>query len=230
MLDNLVAGQDDYDRLRQLSYQSAEVIILCFSLSHESSLENALSKYYPEMQACCPHVPFILVGVNSQPRDGCDMERSENPHPCVERSNLVAMEGRGVAAAAKLGASGYYYCCPSSGEGVDTVIRVAALCTQLAKKGGPPKSIFRRMRGIPKLILRALGLAPPKSPPRLSECIVDNGNVYTDTDTAAVSVSVAAEESAARSAQDIYLEEITDVLLLSSESELNLCNDDPGVA
>ena len=34
------AGQEDYDRLRPLSYPDTNVLLLCFSISSPDSLEN----------------------------------------------------------------------------------------------------------------------------------------------------------------------------------------------
>lgn len=57
------AGQEDYDRLRPLSYPQTDVFLLCFSLAREASLENIRAKWYPEISFHCPNTPFILVGL-----------------------------------------------------------------------------------------------------------------------------------------------------------------------
>lgn len=54
------AGQEDYERIRQVIYKEANVFILCYSLDNRSSFENIVSKWYPELQPF--QLPIILVG------------------------------------------------------------------------------------------------------------------------------------------------------------------------
>ena len=56
------AGQEDYDRLRPLSYASAHVFLACFSLTHKATLENVESKWIPELKHYGKKAPIILVG------------------------------------------------------------------------------------------------------------------------------------------------------------------------
>ena len=56
------AGQEDYDRLRPLSYPNTDVILMCFSIDSPDSLENIPEKWTPEVKHFCPNVPIILVG------------------------------------------------------------------------------------------------------------------------------------------------------------------------
>jgi len=50
------AGQEEYDRLRPLSYPETDVILICFAIDSHASLENVTDK-----------VPTILI---SPPQDG----------------------------------------------------------------------------------------------------------------------------------------------------------------
>jgi len=45
------AGQEDYDRLRPLSYPDADVILMCFSIDSPDSLENVAEKWTPEVRS-----------------------------------------------------------------------------------------------------------------------------------------------------------------------------------
>ncbi|KAJ0868606.1 putative small GTP-binding protein [Helianthus annuus] len=55
-------GQEDYNRLRPLSYRGADVFILAFSLISKASYEDISKKWIPELRHYAPGVPIILVG------------------------------------------------------------------------------------------------------------------------------------------------------------------------
>eukprot|EP00466_Bigelowiella_natans_P012450 jgi/Bigna1/34528/e_gw1.6.246.1 len=63
------AGQDDYDRLRPLSYPQTNVFLVVFSVNSRASLENVKSKWMPELGHHCPGVPVILVGTKMDLRE-----------------------------------------------------------------------------------------------------------------------------------------------------------------
>ena len=63
------AGQEDYKKLRPLSYPQTDVFILCFSLVSPTSLENVENMWVPEVKEHCPETPYILVGMKSDLRD-----------------------------------------------------------------------------------------------------------------------------------------------------------------
>ena len=43
-------GQDEYDKLRPLSYPDTDVILMCFSIDNPASLENIPAKWSPEVR------------------------------------------------------------------------------------------------------------------------------------------------------------------------------------
>jgi len=63
------AGQEDYDRLRPLSYPQTDVFLICFSIVSPPSFDNVLSKWYPEISHHAPNTPIILVGTKLDLRD-----------------------------------------------------------------------------------------------------------------------------------------------------------------
>uniref|UniRef100_H3CCD6 Cell division control protein 42 homolog n=1 Tax=Tetraodon nigroviridis TaxID=99883 RepID=H3CCD6_TETNG len=70
------AGQEDYDRLRPLSYPQTDVFLVCFSVVSPSSFENVKEKWVPEISHHCPRTPFLLVGTQVDLReDGSTIEK-----------------------------------------------------------------------------------------------------------------------------------------------------------
>ncbi|KAG7204170.1 hypothetical protein KM043_002008 [Ampulex compressa] len=63
------AGQEDYDRLRPLSYPQTDVFLVCFSVVSPSSFENVKEKWVPEITHHCQRTPFLLVGTQIDLRD-----------------------------------------------------------------------------------------------------------------------------------------------------------------
>ncbi|XP_041371650.1 rho-related protein racA-like [Gigantopelta aegis] len=59
------AGQEDYDRLRPLSYPQTDVFLVCFAVNSRTSFENVCSKWIPEITHHAPGVPKVLVGCKS---------------------------------------------------------------------------------------------------------------------------------------------------------------------
>lgn len=62
------AGQEDYDRLRPLSYPDTHVILICYSVDKPESLRNVLHKWIYELDQYCPGVPRILVACKTDLR------------------------------------------------------------------------------------------------------------------------------------------------------------------
>jgi len=63
------AGQEDYDRLRPLSYPQTDVFLVCFSLVSPPSYENVKTKWYPEISHHAPSTVILLVGTKLDLRE-----------------------------------------------------------------------------------------------------------------------------------------------------------------
>ncbi|UYV78762.1 RhoL [Cordylochernes scorpioides] len=56
------AGQEEYERLRPLSYPMTDAFLLCFSIDNMASYNNIVTKWQPEIKHYCNKAPYILVG------------------------------------------------------------------------------------------------------------------------------------------------------------------------
>jgi cell division control protein 42 len=63
------SGQEDYDRLRPLSYPQTDVFLVCFSVTSPASFENVKEKWFPEVHHHCPGVPCLIVGTQVDLRE-----------------------------------------------------------------------------------------------------------------------------------------------------------------
>ncbi len=63
------AGQEEFDRLRSLSYDNTHAIMLCFSVDSPESLENVESKWVGEIAENCPGVRLVLVALKCDLRE-----------------------------------------------------------------------------------------------------------------------------------------------------------------
>jgi len=114
------AGQEDYDRLRPLSYPDTDVILMCFSIDSSDSLDNIAEKWYPEVKHFCPDVPIILVGNKKDLRND-DKARHEL---AKIRQEMVRSED-GKMMAEKINAFQYLECSAKTKDGVREVFETA---------------------------------------------------------------------------------------------------------
>lgn len=67
------AGQEDFDRLRPLSYPHTDVLLICYSIASPTSFANVKTKWIPEVFHYAPGVPIVLVGTQSDTRGDASM-------------------------------------------------------------------------------------------------------------------------------------------------------------
>jgi len=71
------AGQEDYAKMRPLSYESTDVFVLCFSLVSKTSLENATTVWTTEVRHYRPDSPIVLCGTKLDVRDHFEENKAE---------------------------------------------------------------------------------------------------------------------------------------------------------
>lgn len=114
------AGQEEYDRLRPLSYCETDVVIICFGVDMKDSLENIDTKWITEVRHYCPNDPIILCGLKTDLRS-------------TETECVTAAEGQELAN--KLGIP-YVECSAKNNVGVEAVFETAIRSIGKPEKSG----------------------------------------------------------------------------------------------
>ncbi|KAI0781871.1 ras family-domain-containing protein [Abortiporus biennis] len=121
------AGQEEYERLRPMSYSKSHVILIAFAIDTPDSLDNVQVKWIEEVRSICgPQIPIILVGCKSDLRPpGAENDTSL---PFVTRA-------QGERMAQIIGARAYKECSALKIEGVDDVFEAATRASMLMREG-----------------------------------------------------------------------------------------------
>jgi len=113
------AGQEEYDRLRPLSYPETDVIFVCFAIDSPHSLENVMDKWYPEVVHFCPNTPIILIGLKT------DLRHNKNATELLKTQGMTPVTpSQGQSVANKMQAR-YMECSSKAGTGVEDVFDMA---------------------------------------------------------------------------------------------------------
>lgn len=120
------AGQEEFDRLRSLSYSDTHTIMLCFSIDSTDSLENVENKWVGEIADHCEGVKLVLVALK------CDLRNDEE---LAHKKKLITYD-EGLAMAKKIGALRYLECSAKTNRGVNEAFTEAARCALTARPKG----------------------------------------------------------------------------------------------
>ncbi|WOL19862.1 rho-related protein from plants 1 rop1-like protein [Canna indica] len=114
------AGQEDYNRLRPLSYRGADVFVLAFSLVSRASYENVLKKWIPELQHHAPGVPVVLVGTK--------LDLREDNRYLVDHPGIVPVTtAQGDELRKQIGATYYIECSSKTQQVISEATKLAHL-------------------------------------------------------------------------------------------------------
>ena len=125
------AGQEEYDRLRPLSYPDTDVLLMCYSIDNPDSLENIEEKWVPEVRHFCPTVPIILVGNKKDLR----FNQDNIQRLAVQKIEPVTLE-YGKMVASRIGACEFLECSAKTKECVKEVFEAAGRAAIKSKKPG----------------------------------------------------------------------------------------------
>ncbi|TEB37457.1 ras-domain-containing protein [Coprinellus micaceus] len=126
------AGQEEYERLRPMSYSKSHVILIAFSIDTPDSLENVTTKWIEEVRSICgPTIPVLLVGCKMDLRP----DNEEHETPGVQSKWVTKEHGERVAQS--IGARAYKECSALRMAGVDEVFEAATRVSMLMRDGVP---------------------------------------------------------------------------------------------
>ena len=139
------AGQEEFDRLRSLSYSDTHTIMLCFSIDSYDSLENVKNKWVGEITDHCEGVKLVLVALkcdlrnndneaitpnnihnnNNSNNNNNNNNNNDNNNNNRNKNKLITYE-EGLSMAKQIGALRYLECSAKSNKGVNEAFTEAA--------------------------------------------------------------------------------------------------------
>lgn len=138
MIDNVcynlnlwdTAGQEEYDKLRHLSYPETDIFVVCFSVVDPDSYANITSRWIKELREHCPDTPVLLVGTKIDLRGNANIQKELRGH---NKRELTQEDGNRLAREIK--AVKYVECSALTQQGVKSVFD-EALRTVIRMRGG----------------------------------------------------------------------------------------------
>uniref|UniRef100_H2N6C5 Rho-related GTP-binding protein RhoC n=1 Tax=Pongo abelii TaxID=9601 RepID=H2N6C5_PONAB len=132
------AGQEDYDRLRPLSYPDTDVILMCFSIDSPDSLGRGLRTPWNQPEVSCLGLSSVIFRGGGSSSHQLPL----TPHLLSSQEPVRSEEGRDMAN--RISAFGYLECSAKTKEGVREVFEMATRAGLQVRKN-------KRRRGCPIL-------------------------------------------------------------------------------
>ena len=134
------AGQEEYDRLRPLSYPNTDAFLVCFSVTSPTSLDNVRAKWYPEVRVHSPeHVPVILVATKADLRDDAATKAR-----LAQKRQAPVSRADGEQLARDIGAAKYVECSALTQMGLKDVYEEAVRAARLNRRRQATSRVGRK--------------------------------------------------------------------------------------
>lgn len=130
------AGQEEFDRLRSLSYDDTQAIMLCFSVDNKDSLENVATKWVAEITEHCQGVKVVLVALKCDLREEHEKDEDDGDGNGAPAKHIIEYK-EGLEVARRIGALRYLECSAMRNRGVNEAFTEAA---RVALQVKPDKS------------------------------------------------------------------------------------------
>ncbi|XP_066227117.1 rho-related GTP-binding protein RhoF [Saccopteryx leptura] len=115
------AGQEDYDRLRPLSYRNTHLVLICYDVMNPTSYDNVIIKWFPEVTHFCHGAPMVLIGCKT------DLRKDKEQLRKLRAAQLEPITyTQGLSACEQIRAALYLECSAKFRENVEDVFREAA--------------------------------------------------------------------------------------------------------
>ncbi|XP_015422751.1 PREDICTED: rho-related GTP-binding protein RhoF, partial [Myotis davidii] len=135
----LVSGQEDYDRLRPLSYQNTHLVLICYDVMNPTSYDNVLIKWFPEVTHFCRGTPMVLIGCKT------DLRKDKEQLRKLRAAQLEPITyTQGLNTCQQMQAALYLECSAKFRENVEDVFREAAKVALSALKKAQRQKHQRR--------------------------------------------------------------------------------------
>jgi len=128
------AGQEDYDRLRPLSYPQTDIFLICFSVISPTSYYNVKNKWWPEVMHHSPESKIMVVGTKIDLR-----EDRETLAKLKERDQTPITWQQGEQMAKEIKAIRYMECSALTQKGLKVVFDEAIQIVLFKDKVKPAK-------------------------------------------------------------------------------------------
>jgi len=127
------AGQEDYDRLRPLSYADTDLFLVLFSTTMPSSYKNVREKWIPELRHHAKRTPIIVAGTKT------DLRTNEHEIEKLKQRNQVPITTqKGQELADEVGAEKYMEFSSFTQEGLKQLF-IESIRTVLKNEQKPSK-------------------------------------------------------------------------------------------
>jgi len=132
------AGQEDYDKLRPLSYPQTDIFVLCYSTVGRDSFVNVEHKWLDEISKSNPGVPFVLAATKRDLREDKKVidDLKQSGH-----SPITTEEGEALCK--KIGACGFFESSALEGKGVSEIF--ATCISVVMNKAAAPSNGKKKM-------------------------------------------------------------------------------------
>lgn len=134
------AGQEDYDRIRPLSYPDTDVFLVCFSVVNPNSWDNVTTKWVPELRIHCATAPIVLVGTK------IDLRADEETLKKLSAKDLKPVtQDQGFKLKEEIQAFSYVECSAKTKDGLKVVFTDAI--EAVMKKDQPTTANTKKKKG-----------------------------------------------------------------------------------